>query len=198
MDPIIVDNGSTYEPLLSFLEETPYPTHRLSTNEGKFVVWKKDLIPPTTRWYAVSDPDLDLKETPNDLFEVLARGMEKYHWALKCGPSLALNAIPKHSYREEIVFWEKRHWQGPLDDSYSWSAVDTTLALYHSAIPFDPQRWINPSLRTNQPYTVQHLPWIQLPEKVSEEDYNYAQPLPDDLNVSCWAKMARNFYKGKI
>lgn len=180
--PTVIDNASTYPPLLDWLERPPVQVIRLSENVGKYAVWRSGTVPLGPRhrsfygseFYAVSDPNLDLTGCPPDLFEVLEEGLRRYPCALKCGPSLEYTDLPDHfPLKNEVVEWESGHWGDRLDDAFFSAPLDTTLALYHCDRAFEQHRWLKPSLRADRPYTARHIPWYSDPLKPTPEDAHY-------------------------
>src|SRR5258707_252766 len=82
---LIVDNGSTYPPLLDWYAEAPHEVVRLA-NIGHKAPWMPEVRARVkTRYYAVTDPDLDLAETPRDCLEHLRACLERYPEAGKVG-----------------------------------------------------------------------------------------------------------------
>ena len=65
-DITIVDNDSTYEPLLEWYETKPCEIIKTSNN-GHLSPWLIDLPKKlTSEFYVVTDSDLDLSTTPKD------------------------------------------------------------------------------------------------------------------------------------
>jgi hypothetical protein len=169
--PILVDNASTYPPLLDWYYRCPYKVHRLAENRGHLCVWRERL--PEfygCNRYIVTDHDLDLSLVPNDYLQVLTRGLDTNPWAVKAGLSLELDDLPDNQSARDKREWESQFWAKPLTTGYYQAFVDTTLALYdHTRLaPTLPQEltpgniYRNPFLnavRTLRPYTARHLPW---------------------------------------
>ncbi len=187
--PVIVDNASTYPPLLDYLDRVDVEVVRLGEHLGKHAPWLAGLVFRDGPYYAVSDPDLDLSGCPEDLFEVLRRGLDANPWAIKCGPSLEIEDIPIDlPWRDQVVAWESKFWSKRLDAGHFRAAIDTTLALYRVATPFDASAWTAPAIRCDRPYTARHVPWYST--EVTEEDRYYVENM-----VTKKAHWSRRIYR---
>lgn len=186
--PVVVDNASTYPPLLNYLDRVDVEVVRLGEHLGKHAPWLTGLVFEEGPYYAVSDPDLDLSGCPSDLFEVLRRALDAHPWAIKCGPSLEIDDIPgDRPWRDQVVGWERQFWSRRLDAGHFRAAIDTTLALYRSATAFAPDAWTAPAIRCDRPYTVRHTPWYSA--EVTEEDRYYVENM-----VTTKAHWSRRIY----
>lgn len=168
--PIIVDNGSTYRPLLEWYRHCPAEIVR-TRNYGPRGPWL--ILHPLMRmaaYFVVTDSDLDLSSVPLDVLEVLRDGLDRYPDRVKAGLSLETCDLPQHCDSTAIVqAWERKFWISRLDARW-WDAwVDTTFALYRTGGNFP---GIRPALRADRPYTARHLPWYRIE---SEEERYYEQ-----------------------
>lgn len=174
--PIVVDNESTYPPLLDFycdsrVEMIPAP------NLGPRAPWDSGAIPTGdihrkrhgSEYYVVTDSDLDLSCCPFDLLEVLAEGLNRYRDYPKCGLSMETADLPDcYPFRERVQAHEAQFWTQPLDDCYFAADVETTFALYRCDNGWGGYR----ATRTNRPYVARHVPWYIDPRNLTaEEDY---------------------------
>ena len=80
-DPILVDNASTYQPLLDWYAVCPYRVIRLNRNDGCYGFWARGEHARKAGYYVVTDCDLDLSGVPPDVadrlvdvFETVSRG----------------------------------------------------------------------------------------------------------------------------
>lgn len=184
---IIVDNNSTYLPLIQWYnDECPYQVIKLGYNGGCHAVWSSGLIKDINEYYAVTDADLDLSTIPSDWGEVLVEGLKKYN-SRKCGFTLDETLIPEENpawiLDEFYKYPEGNHparWGKDvyLDDLYVNYPIDTTFAVYD---PSEKDYFIG-GIRVGRPYTARHLPWhLVLNEKndgkfevkMNDEHYYY-------------------------
>lgn len=153
----LVDNASTYPPLLAYLalaEHIPGITViRLPENLGARAVWRAALV-PTDRPYLVSDPDLrPAPETPADALARLADLLARYPGFAKVGLGLDLRDLapdaPQRAWEEGLVAPDREREPGVY-----LSLIDTTCALYRPGA-----RWTYQALRTGFPYVLRHPSW---------------------------------------
>jgi hypothetical protein len=178
--PVIVDNNSSYRPLLEYYKTCPYQVVRLDRNYGHKVIWDCNILERLgiTGQYIVTDPDLDLSGIPDDFLSVLQEGLRRYPQAEKCGFSLDYNDLPVGDVRD----WEMSLWREPLDDMYFKAGIDTTFALYRE----DSRHYqIWNSIRTNKPYMACHVPW----------SYKHIKDLPADEKY--YVRTASKSFSGK-
>jgi hypothetical protein len=199
--PIIVDNKSTYGPMVDFLNETKHQVIRLSKNLGVYALWEHKLIRVGEKHklffgdncYAVTDGDLDLEGCPLDLVEVLRIGLERYSWARKSGLGLEIEDIPEGClHRKDVIEWEPQFWVNRLDERFFESPVDTTFFLqWCHVVPTTRQDWIFKTLRSDRPYVARHLPWYETLDTLTEEDLFYYKNIATD-NYVHWSSRTKN------
>ncbi|SDF20702.1 glycosyltransferase [Desulfovibrio legallii] len=163
---IIVDNASTYPPLLEYLDSLPYRVVRLPENKGHLAVWQCGLFSDILdhQYFVVTDPDVLPDEAcPEDAILCFYNQLMAYPPITKCGFSLRLDDIPfEYPLREPVLEMEGRYWQSPLPDGSGFFApIDTTFALYRPGIKPDEPRWFK-GIRLAPPYVARHLPWYEL------------------------------------
>ncbi|HXF79604.1 MAG TPA: glycosyltransferase [Usitatibacter sp.] len=155
---VIVDNGSTYEPLLDWYASIPHTVVRLP-NIGHTAPWSDEARTHIkTRFYVVSDPDMGLEETPRDCLRHLQACLARYQRAYKIGLGLRIDDVPPQSpFYAHVNRLERGYWQLPLfDGGVRPAPVDTTFALYDKKLL---HRYVVGGGRTDHPYTARHLPW---------------------------------------
>jgi hypothetical protein len=155
---LVVDNGSTYPPLLEFYRQTPHEVVFLG-NLGHTAPWSPEVLARiATDYYVVTDPDLDLEDTPRDCLLHLMRCLQRFPRAGKIGLGLRFDDVPRESpYFHHVHSLERRYWELPLVDGLIRPApVDTTFAIYHKALL---NRYAIGGARTDYPYTARHPPW---------------------------------------
>ncbi len=165
--PIIVDNASTYPPLLDWYETSPVEILRTGKNLGPRAPWLIGHPLMKECEYVVTDSDLDLSAVPIDALDVLRAGLEQYPDRVKAGLSLETCDLPQYFESTAIVqAWEAKFWTQRLDDGWWAADVDTTFALYRAG-----ERWpgLRPALRADRPYTARHVPWYRADD--DEERY---------------------------
>lgn len=181
-EPILIDNASTYPPLLDWYATKPCEIIRLEENLLQHSPWLCGAVDhrfpdmPGGR-YVVTDPDLDISGCPDCTIEHLGNLYDRYNDIIKAGLSLEILDLPVGSpvYREargwETPFWlDKRDWQ-----CYS-SPVDTTFAVYNQRrAPHFQQNdfFTRRAIRADRPFTARHLPFYLTQDNFTIEDWYY-------------------------
>lgn len=173
---ILIDNCSTYPPLLEWYQKCPYKVYRFHENHGHLVLWNSGLINEfDEQYYAVTDPDLDLSEVPKDYWDVLMKSLLKNSDITKCGLSLRIDDLPDNKFTEKIIENEIPYWNGPkTEDGFTLAGVDTTFAVYdRNRMKGECQFY--KCLRSPFPYTARHLPWYLTSQSIDFEELYYMQ-----------------------
>lgn len=176
---IIIDNGSTYKPLIDwyYSDNFPYTRYILPNFFGHRSLWQAGLIDfYKDEYYLVTDHDLDISNVPKDFVEVLLNEV-KVSGKIKAGLSLELGDLPNNSYTDEVVEWEIKFWQTKNERGFFDSDVDTTLAIYDRAKTELVSREVDnrffSATRSPIPYIARHLPWYNTPNNLTEEEIYY-------------------------
>ena len=167
LKPVIVDNASTYPPLLAWLDQQKQvEVVRARQNHGPRVAWALGLVHAEKRC-VVTDGDLELSEIPDDALDVLIEGFSVAPSIHKVGFSLRIDDLPPGGPLTDAVRdWEARYWQRPIGNRYFDAEIDTTFAVYDSTRPGNAY---GPALRTAPPYTARHLPWYWTRDSINDE-----------------------------
>jgi hypothetical protein len=186
--PVIIDNRSTYPPLLAWLNNCPYPVYTVN-NSGSRSPWINNLVQGDH--YIITDPDLDISGVPLDMVDVLMKGLEDNPTAVKCGLSLTIDDLPDNDYANGAKEYEKRFWVSKKGNYYN-ADVDTTLALYDST-RLQGNNFFH-AVRVAPPYSCRHLPWYNTPENLTEEEKFYLNTITND---GFWChEFKRKYYEG--
>lgn len=174
----IVDNGSSYPPLLEELDKTPHVVHRMKKNYGHRVLFDApdfaDVV--NNEYFVLTDPDVvPVNECPDDFIEVFYNALQSHQFADKVGFSLKIDDLPdSFELKNAVVKWESPFYGNPVkgtSDPVLYKApIDTTFALYRPR-----GEWKNKdgAIRTGAPYTARHLPWYKDLNNLTEEDRFY-------------------------
>ena len=171
----IVDNGSTYPPMLQLLSQLDGAvriTH-LRHNQGpRHLFLDEDNLLCLPDYFCITDPDLRFNpEMPQDFLLMLL----KLTNSLQIGKAgFALDIQDRDQMRAEkfnydgehlqIWEWEERYWKvqaGFANDGSPiyHAAIDTTFALYNKKF-FKPENFLA-AVRIAGKYTCKHLPWYK-------------------------------------
>jgi hypothetical protein len=155
---IIVDNGSTYRPLLAWYKQVPHKVIFLD-NLGHQAPWLCGVLDQMqTDYYCVTDPDLDISSVPPDCLTHLRGILERYPVLGKVGLSLETRDIPTASPYWQHVQTHEGALQGAdlVDGQIRLAPVDTTFAVYDRRVL---REYRVTGARACAPYAAKHLPW---------------------------------------
>lgn len=172
----IIDNKSTYPPLLDFYNSTKYTVYRLNENVGHLSLWKSGLIKKFEEgYYVYTDPDvLPVEECPDDILAFFMSQLNKYKNIEKVGFGLKIDDLPDHyKDKNKVINWEKQFWMKEIEKNIYDAPLDTTFALYR---PYtNGFKWVQNAYRTGGKYVARHLPWYEDSNNLSEESIFYSK-----------------------
>jgi len=169
----IIDNASTYSPLLDYYDRTNYNVLRLNVNIGYKAFWDTSIhlwfkgLP-----YILTDSDvLPIEDCPLDAVKFFQEVLNKYIDINKVGFGLKIDDIPDFYHKKsEVLNWEKKYWENPISENLYKADIDTTFALYRANSV--KQQW-GKTLRTGGKYQLKHFPWYENSDFLSEEEIYY-------------------------
>lgn len=171
----IIDNASTYQPLLSFYEKCKYKVYLLGRNVGFQALWQTPIFAKfQTDFYIYTDPDiLPSENCPLDTVNYFLQLLQKYPQADKVGFGLLINDLPSHyPLKDKVIKWESKFWEHPLEPEVYQAPIDTTFALYKPNVKGGSE--LN-AIRTGGNYVARHLDWYINPDNLSEEEKYYLE-----------------------
>jgi hypothetical protein len=180
----ILDNASTYPPILAFFEQCQYRVIRYKKNWGHKIVTKSAEIKRASQsgYYVITDPDVLPRDTcPLDAIEYFYELLQKYPDYRKAGFGLCIDDLPDYyAHKEQVIRWERQFWSKELEKDVYNAPIDTTFALYRPGLAFAQY----PSIRTGGEYMARHLPWYTNSNALSAEEQYYRLHARKD--VSNW------------
>jgi hypothetical protein len=168
-DILIIDNDSSYEPLLEWYDTLNIKVLKIP-NIGHTSPWIPEINAfIKTESYVVTDPDLDLSETPIDTLTHLDNCLKEYPFLEKIGLGLDIKSVPLESpFYAHVNSHEKKFWNLPLiNNKFRIAPIDTTFAIYNKKIM---NEYKITGARMNYPYVAKHIPW-NLVERSDEFNY---------------------------
>ena len=183
---IIVDNASTYEPLLQYYSEieNQFEIIRMDKNWGPGVLaifydMLKNRYQLDKINFMYTDPDvIPVEECPKDFPEIFEEILKKYP-VEKVGFSLKIDDLPDHyRFKYNVLCWESSLWRNkfydddlnldlykaPIDTTFSYRRANTVPGLCKAKACY----------RVGHPYMARHLTWYIDSRNPSEEDQYYA------------------------
>jgi len=185
----IIDNESTYEPLLNWYDEIKrygIKVHYID-NVGPIGPWH---VPECNEImqkekFIVTDPDLlPSDECPPDLIERMHWTLDRVdHWD-KVGPSLNIFNLPDHyAHKKQVIKWEGQFWNNRGPHNTFNAPIDTTFALYKPETKYK----ITNALRMNRPYMMDHAPWYLDFDNLADDELFYLDRL--NPQISNWNRI---------
>jgi SAM-dependent methyltransferase len=170
----ILDNGSSYPPLLEWYGRLPDGVRllRFEANMGPWVFWRQNLHRMLGLPYVMTDSDLVPADfCPPDLIARLQQTLCQFPDALKVGPSLQIDNLPSGYRQAQTVFkWESQFWERPIAPGLFSAPIDTTFALYSPNADFSSDMR---NIRLGYPCTLEHTPWLVDDSFLSPEENYY-------------------------
>lgn len=176
----IIDNQSTYPPLLEYYHQCDYRVFRLKKNMGFKALWKSGLWYRFFRGYfCYTDSDLSLvPECPENFMERLYELLDKYPEVHKTGLSLKIDNLPDHYDRkQEVLEWESKFFRLEKERNVFIAPIDTTFALYRPFSRRGKRDGSDEMLRVGHPIQCEHLPWYINSQNPTNEEMYYNESI---------------------
>ena len=184
---IICDNGSTYQPMIDYLNEIS-KTHRvafLGNNLGPRVYAESEMfLRAMPEYFVITDPDLVFNnELPKSFMKKMKRIIEMYNVS-KAGFAIDIeNTKDKFFDPYQVKRWESNYWAVPVNtyaekDQLYVARIDTTFCMYRrdkvlEELSLGAVSVCNTTaIRIAGRYTCEHMGWWkEQPLSKEEEDY---------------------------
>jgi len=170
----ILDNDSTYPPLLGYYKIVNAKIISLKQNIGYRALWETPVFEQfKNNYYVYSDPDILLqKDCPKDFVYQLYIHLNNYSGKEKAGVALKIDDLPDcYKFKNDVINWEQVNWKKPLNKNVYDALVDTTLALYKPLAYGNAEECS--AIRVAGKLAAQHLPWYDDANNISEEELFY-------------------------
>ena len=172
----LIDNDSTYPPLLEYTACTPHEVVRTGRNLGHRSPWLAGAVQRHAhgRRFVVSDPDVVPDSgCPLDAVRHFGKLLDRYPEIDKVGFGLLIDDLPDHyPLASSVRAWEEPFWRDEVEPGVFRAGIDTTFALYRQ---LDRRHVDANALRTGPPYVARHMPWYIDPEDLNDEDRWYRE-----------------------
>lgn len=172
---VVLDNDSTYPPLLAYYSSLRHKVIYLKKNAGPRALWEtKQLAHYTKQYYIYTDPDvLPEKSFSLQSLQLMLKDLSDQLWIDKIGLGLRIDDLPDtFRLKQSVIEWETPFHQSPVNDRYFRAPVDTTFALY---APFEQGGGECKAWRTAPPLLARHLPWYENTANPEAETLYYQQ-----------------------
>jgi len=172
----IIDNLSTYPPLLEYYKTCKYTLFRLDKNIGMNALWGSGLIKRFRNDYFVyTDSDMvPVEECPDDFLHVFLQVLRKHKLAQKVGFSLKIDDLPDcYAMKDLVISVEKEYYRYQHEELLYRAPIATTFALYRPRAKRIHGYYYIEMYRMAYPYVARHLPWYMDSKNPDEENQYY-------------------------
>ena len=172
---IILDNKSSYPPLIEWYKQSPHEIIFLDENLGHNALWaSQELLKKYIHGYFIlTDPDiLPSDECPPDFLNKLIALLYRNPHVTKAGFALQIDDLPDHYIqKEKVINWESKFWNNALGKDVHLAYIDTTFALYRPN--HNHKRKFFDGIRLSGKYTSKHTSWYWDYNKLTPEQKYY-------------------------
>ncbi|MDO9001539.1 MAG: glycosyltransferase family 2 protein [Bacteroidota bacterium] len=171
---IILDNDSTFSELLAYYKVTKHRVVYLKANVGYMALWQSQVFNEVKNgFYVYTDPDvIPNPDCPANVVYKLYTVLSNYSQIEKAGVALKLNDLPdSYDKKNDVLSWEKIHWEKQVEKDVYDALVDTTFALY-KPLSFGNAEMCK-GFRVGGEYEFLHLPWYIDSNNLTEEEKYY-------------------------
>lgn len=173
---IILDNQSTYQPLLEFYSNNKQiKVIRLSKNLGHLALNQLPSVYNKIKYnfFVYTDPDLEVIDScPKNFMEHFFKILNKDPERNKVGFGLKIDDLPEvYQFKRHVIEWEKQYHEKRLDGGFI-ANIDTTFCLHKPFTAVGEQYSVN-AVRTDYPYLMRHLPWYEDSKHIPDESLFY-------------------------
>lgn len=168
----LIDNASTYGPLLEYLDTNPCNILRLEKNLGHTAPWTSGLVNSLNYgYYVVTDGDLGLSTVSRSVLRLMYDKLRKYPDFGKIGLGLDWRVVTQESpYFNHMMRYEAPRWKNATEKERVFDvAVDTTFAMYNR-----PDYFIGGG-SLSYPNVARHYPWEIININENEEFKFYVE-----------------------
>ena len=175
---IILDNCSTYPPLLEYYsaleKDSRLKIIRLEKNFGYKALWLSGILErlKISTPYIYTDPDiLPIERCPKDFVQQLMELLDANHELRKVGLGLVWEYATFFD-REKVKRTESKFYEhAQVGENIFYASVDTTFALYSNVRHYS----LRFSLRTTGDLRAYHLPWYFDYDNLPEDEKYYLE-----------------------
>lgn len=171
----ILDNQSSWPPLLEYYKTLPYQVLYLERNSGYNALEKTPLYKTLRKGYFVyTDSDVVPADScPPDFLARFLAILQQRDDVQKVGFSLKIDDLPAHfADRDKIIALESAYFQHSAGEGLYEAPIDTTFALHRPYALISTVGGYK-MIRTAAPYEALHLPWYTNSAQPDEEEQYY-------------------------
>lgn len=183
---IIIDNESTYPPLLEWYEyisNNPRYWNKVEImygkNEGHLAIWATELYKDLGEFFVYTDSDIELNPNfPMDWKEIMLQKWAEYQ--CKIALALRIDDLPDHyRYKNQVKRNEGRWWLEEVEKNVFKADTDTTFFLMKN---IGDNRYRSVRLARTD-LIAKHVPWYHDIDNLDEEEKYYLEHLGERVTT---------------
>jgi len=182
----IIDNASTYPPLLEWYKQVKGDVNIIYQGENKgcwTFFYSYHSIQCKEDYYIYSDADLELNpHMPKDWQEILMYWHKKYN--RKASLVLRLDDVPEGEVKEKIKIHQNVCWGSTEDENVYHGVTDMTFSFDAKSAGYRYD-----SVRIGGDFACRHIPWYLNDENLTEEEKYYLDHLDERFPEAIWSKL---------
>lgn len=186
---ILVDNDSSYPPLVEFLRATRHRVIFLGRNAGPYCPWQQPVWSEIARGpYVVTDADIVPDQDAHGAIREFSRLLNRYPEFAKVGFGLHMDDLPDtYAAKALVMAHEAQFHEKQIRPGVFRATIDTTFALYRAG---QSEHSFGPALRTGPPFQARHEPWYQNTDAPTPEFAYYRAHA--DRRFATWGQAAND------
>lgn len=191
----ILDNASTYPPLLAWYEslttDKKYENtlvHKME-NHGHLALWSSGFYKQLGEFFIYTDSDIILNDNFPPYYAIVMRNLIEVSEINKIGLALRIDDLPDHYlFKHQVIRNEIRWWLNHYNSSPNiyYADTDTTFAMYRNTGDNTYK-----SLRIAGDFTAKHAPWYHNLDQLDEEETYYLANL-GERQLTQYSKQHKN------
>jgi len=162
---IILDNASTFQPLLDYYKTVKARVYHMNVNYGHRVWQRPEIQAMLPEKFIITDPDLRLNPNMPVNYESVLEGLSEQFKSPRTGLAISLDGPLRTDVKlnnQTIAQWEARFWHHPMlvngQQTY-FADLDTTFCLINKKYSNMERAW-EPGIRVAGDFTCIHRPWM--------------------------------------
>jgi len=178
---IILDNDSTYDPLIKWYKEVEDKIDiRYLKNEGHLAVWSTGIYKELGDYFIYTDSDLELNLNMPYSYQIFMYNLMQKYEMNKIALGIKINDLPDHyRYKNQVIRNEGRWWLEEVEPDIYKADTDTTFSLMRNIGDN-----MYKSLRICKPdFICKHVPFYIDLENLDEEEKYYIENIGERVTT---------------
>jgi glycosyltransferase involved in cell wall biosynthesis len=178
---IILDNDSTYDPLIKWYKEVEDKIDiRYLKNEGHLAVWSTGIYKELGDYFIYTDSDLELNLNMPYSYQIFMYNLMQKYEINKIALGIKINDLPDHyRYKNQVIRNEGRWWLEEVEPDIYKADTDTTFSLMRNIGDN-----MYKSLRICKPdFICKHVPFYIDLENLDEEEKYYIENIGERVTT---------------